>query len=162
MKKCTVCKIEKHLSEFYMIGCWKWKKKYPHVRCKDCEKVIKRKYYIKNKEKLCEYTKKYRLADPERAKRIAEKVYANSDKRKVKARAILNCKIRYGKIIKPENCEVCKEKQKLQAHHDDYDKPLEVKWLCRRCHDLLHRKLKYDTTCTTIYLDLRVDHSEGT
>jgi len=29
---------------------------------------------------------------------------------------------------------------KTQAHHDDYRKPLEVRWLCRDCHMKLHRK----------------------
>jgi integrase len=43
-----------------------------------------------------------------------------------------------GVLTKPENCEICGLKETLDAHHDDYSKPLEVKWLCRSCHKCNH------------------------
>ena len=36
-------------------------------------------------------------------------------------------------------CEVCEEHD-AQGHHDDYSKPLEVRWLCRTHHMELHRR----------------------
>ena len=39
--------------------------------------------------------------------------------------------------IKKVNCQVCGG-VKTEAHHDDYNKPLEVTWLCRSCHTKLH------------------------
>jgi hypothetical protein len=38
-------------------------------------------------------------------------------------------------------CEVCKTNEKVEAHHDDYTKPLEVRWLCRKHHQEHHRKV---------------------
>lgn len=34
-------------------------------------------------------------------------------------------------------CEVCGE-HTVDAHHDDYDRPLDVRWLCRKHHRQLH------------------------
>lgn len=51
-----------------------------------------------------------------------------------------------GKIIKPQHCEKCGRIRKLQMHHADYSKPLEVRWLCMvECHIDADRDLgKYD------------------
>lgn len=47
--------------------------------------------------------------------------------------AILN-----GTLVR-QPCEVC-GKERVDAHHDDYSKPLEVRWLCRGHHMEHHRK----------------------
>ena len=41
-----------------------------------------------------------------------------------------------GKLLR-EECEYCKRID-THAHHDDYSKPLDVRWLCPRHHKLLH------------------------
>lgn len=45
--------------------------------------------------------------------------------------------LRRGKLER-KPCEVCGEK--AQMHHNDYSKPLEVTWLCRKHHLELHAK----------------------
>jgi len=45
-----------------------------------------------------------------------------------------------GKIIKPKDCSSCSIVNKLEAHHSDYSKPLEIVWLCRSCHVTIHKK----------------------
>lgn len=54
--------------------------------------------------------------------------------------------IKRGKLI-PRPCEVCgfegrcrDGRNKIHAHHDDYSKPLEVRWLCKACHHKEHEK----------------------
>lgn len=52
-------------------------------------------------------------------------------------RAVLNAK-RRGRL-KPKPCEVCGSTEAIEAHHDDYQKPLVVRWLCRKHHRAHHR-----------------------
>ncbi len=42
-----------------------------------------------------------------------------------------------GKLVRLP-CESC-GRAPARAHHDDYLKPLEVRWLCQRCHLAWHR-----------------------
>lgn len=44
--------------------------------------------------------------------------------------------------LKPEPCEVCQSAQNIHAHHDDYTKPLEIRWLCRSHHIEWHKSNK--------------------
>lgn len=39
--------------------------------------------------------------------------------------------------LAPQPCEACGA-AKAQAHHDDYQKPLDVRWLCQPCHRAHH------------------------
>jgi hypothetical protein len=49
--------------------------------------------------------------------------------------------VRSGRLVR-KPCEVCGE-PKSEGHHEDYHKPLEVVWLCRRHHKLAHGLLLY-------------------
>jgi len=49
-------------------------------------------------------------------------------------------------VLVPEPCETCGDNPKgsdgrrmVQGHHDDYTKPLEVRWLCQPCHHEWHK-----------------------
>src|ERR1051326_8943148 len=54
-------------------------------------------------------------------------------RRRSNARAYLNVYIRRGKIYK-QPCEVGQTRRNTEGHHEDYSKPLEVRWLCRPHH----------------------------
>ena len=41
-------------------------------------------------------------------------------------------------IVQRGPCEVCGA-QKVDGHHPDYDRPADVRWLCRRHHAEAHR-----------------------
>ncbi len=54
--------------------------------------------------------------------------------------------VRIGSIQKKCSCEKCGDsgtfkdgRTKIQAHHADYNKPLEVEWLCQKCHHEWHK-----------------------
>jgi len=75
--------------------------------------------------------------DPERLHLVDSLEYRMArDPVKVVARRILMQAKCRGKVI-PQPCEVCGE-AKTQAHHDDYAKPLEVRWLCVTHHTAVH------------------------
>lgn len=70
----------------------------------------------------------------ERYKKIAECVrnYRKNNPLANKARIIVFSKKRNGTLIQ-KPCMVCGNK-KSEAHHEDYTKPLKIKWLCKKHH----------------------------
>ena len=46
---------------------------------------------------------------------------------------------RSGKLI-PQPCRNCGATQNIHAHHPDYNKPLDIVWLCQKCYADLHNK----------------------
>lgn len=42
--------------------------------------------------------------------------------------------LKSGALVRPEECVACGGGGPISAHHDDYDKPLDVRWLCHPCH----------------------------
>lgn len=72
-----------------------------------------------------------------------EREKANSRKRprdeRWRARYELNLAVHRGDLARPDRCEVCGGQVRVTAHHDDYAKPLEVRWLCYECHGKQHR-----------------------
>lgn len=56
-------------------------------------------------------------------------------RRKDTARSYAGVYKRRGKLIE-QPCEVCGGKAEM--HHEDYDRPLDVRWLCRKHHMAEH------------------------
>lgn len=63
------------------------------------------------------------------------------------ARAIATKAIKSGELVRGE-CEFNKPWRPcegvIQAHHDDYAKPLEIRWLCHFHHQNLHAEVRRD------------------
>ena len=47
--------------------------------------------------------------------------------------------LKRGTLIRSETCEDCGEGGRIQGHHEDYERPLEVVWVCIPCHGVRHR-----------------------
>jgi len=62
---------------------------------------------------------------------------SNKDKKQV--HRIVQQAIKSGQLIK-QPCEVCSS-IRSEAHHEDYNEPLEVNWLCRKHHQVRHKEI---------------------
>ena len=138
-KECFKCKTVKPLSEFY---------KHANMgdghlnKCKDCTKKDANDHRSRNLEKIREYDKR-RAKLPERVKKNLEcnRIWRKADKRRTAAHNAVARALRIGKLI-PLPCERCGDENSL-AHHEDYDKPLDVMWLCQPCHKQRHKEIEY-------------------
>lgn len=59
---------------------------------------------------------------------------------------------RRGVLVRPAHCPQCGEAGRIEAHHADYARPLEVDWLYRRCHQRLHAALNAVHPATPNYV----------
>lgn len=57
---------------------------------------------------------------------------------KVSARKKVHQALRSGKLER-KPCTICGSTENIEAHHIDYSKPMNVKWICRKHHRELHR-----------------------
>ncbi len=130
MKICRECKTEKSIGSFY---------RHPAMRdghlnkCIDCIKDRVRCYRLKNIERI----RKYDRGRGNRQSVGYLKEYRHKYPLKYKAVLMVNNAIRDNKLFK-EPCEVCGSKKRIHAHHDDYSKPLNVRWLCASHHRQWH------------------------
>ncbi len=139
MKKCFKCGEEKSLSEFY-----KHKKMSDGYlnKCKICTKKDVSNHRTCNIEKIREYDRK-RANEPNRlvAKINYTKNYRAKNLEKYKAHQAVNSALKSGKL-KKQNCTICGTWEKLESHHEDYSKPLDIIWFCSEHHKARHKELK--------------------
>lgn len=111
-----------------------YRKSHPEVYRK-----ANRKYYNKNKEKCLKFQRKYQKKYNKNNKGVvkkAHKKYYENNKEKVIVRMTAGRKI---KIPENQVCQVCNGKLVIERHHSDYSKPLEVQFLCIKCHNSIHK-----------------------
>lgn len=133
-KRCFKCLEIKPLSAYYkhkQMGDGHLNK------CKECTKKDVSERYSKDFDKVRAYEVK-RSKSPERRKNsiIYQRTRRLKDPQKDKARNAVNNAIRDKRLMR-QPCVKCGE-PKSQAHHHDYSKPLDVIWLCFKCHRLEH------------------------
>lgn len=152
MITCTKCKIEKSEDEFYPD---KKKKNGLQSWCKSCcynlnkewvknnserRNEVYRKWCKNNLEKIEKYKPKKREIDKINKRRYRkehpELWIENRKKYWKNAYQIVYKALKTGKL-KKKPCEAC-GKKKAHAHHEDYDKPFEIKWLCPLHHKQYH------------------------
>jgi hypothetical protein len=108
-----------------------------HPYCKDCKYPMQQDWADRNPKAAAKAKAKYQRKYPDRHQRSVDKWIATNGK-KVAAHAAVKKALAAGTLTKePCPCGALE----VEAHHDDYDKPLDVKWRCTDCHrPQYHRK----------------------
>jgi hypothetical protein len=133
MKPCIRCGESKPISEFYV---HKMMADGHLNKCKSCCRSDATANRVRHLDR-------YRQYDRERFSTLRRRMsvekqrisYRTKYPEKRAAHVATGNAIRSGKLVKGP-CEVCGSLV-VDAHHDDYSKPLEVRWLCR-VHHLIH------------------------
>ena len=107
--------------------------------CSWCDNIIEN-FKKKNYCKPCaaKYNREWRSKNPK----------TSLEKYKDIVRSRTRYRINKGLLIK-QPCEICGE-LKVEAHHEDYDEPFKIKWLCIKHHHDLHgsKRRAHASNCT--------------
>lgn len=144
--------------------CGQPRASYSPCYCKDCaakiNKIARKKYKPSDdvlERKRARYHEWYRkrkgniqhsdlpehIAAREKYKSLADASAYMIVKHRV--RSLTRAYIKAGKL-KRLPCEICGTNEAVQAHHDDYDKPMDVRWLCRKHHAEHHKNVPHRTS----------------
>ena len=124
MKSCIACLVVKPIAEFYT---------HPRMADGHLNKCISCcRAYAKGRPDMHMKTDKRSAANAANAKR-----WRGVNPKKARAHNAVNNAIRDGKLVR-QPCEKCGAW--AHAHHDDYDKPLDVRWLCPKHHSKEHHE----------------------
>lgn len=152
MKYCPKCSESKPFSAFHVS---KANKDGLQAYCKECNKIGRSKYKASGKYKTAMAA--WRRAGGSASEKTYHTKYINSDKgraykrrqrakdkkrfpEKFKAWAELHRALKVGAMMR-QPCEICGAVDGIHAHHEDYSKPLDVRWLCVTHHLKEHGKL---------------------
>lgn len=129
MKYCPDCKIIKDPDDFYKAPP---KKDGLRSYCKLCSLKRNKEYMVYYRE----YSKKRYSGDKEFRNRRKESAKKWATPEKNRAHQLVYSWVKIGRLTRGL-CEICSS-TKVQAHHSDYKKPLDVKWLCPSHHRNIH------------------------
>lgn len=147
MTTCKLCGVETHPGNTYSRMT---------SRCRDCHKAAMRanraakvEYYraydtkrFQEDPRVRERHSRYRKTEAGKAalKRGHDRWVSDNPEKRA-AHNALNNAVRDGIVEKPDACQCCGAiGLRIEAHHDDYSRPLVVRWMCRACHLSEHRR----------------------
>lgn len=152
---CKICGATNEAVEFY---------KGVNFRCKECHKRKVRENRKERAEQYQQYEKMRYKRDPHRAE--MNKAYNKTPEGKAShaaavkkrnalhpekraANVIVGNAVRDGRLFKPAECSRCElvpRRRDLHAHHHNYSKPLDVEWICTKCHGVEHHGIAPEPT----------------
>ena len=125
---CNTCKREKTREKSFIEGRRLKNAKGRKSTCSNCGREKEINFL---NESYCEKCKIFK-------KKLIRPYRTEEQKFKDAVRGVTARKIRQGILVRLP-CEKCGTNEDVQAHHDDYYKPLDIRWLCRKHHREHHR-----------------------
>ncbi len=134
MKACIVCKLEKLPDGFYAHPAMADKRM---GICKACHQQRMRMNRLTNPK--VQERDRIRYQRPERKALgiLSARQWRQNHPEAYKAQTALNNAVR-DKRIKRCPCAMCGATKNIHGHHKNYNRPLDVIWLCAKCHNRLH------------------------
>ena len=134
------CSLEekKRRHQYYLAHKDKWVK-----RAHSEERRAHMKEWIAaNKDHIKEYNKKWSESHREEVSEYVRVKYREDPKTQIRRRAAftVHSALKKGEI-KKQPCEICGN-EKVHAHHDNYNNPLDIRWLCLKHHKEWHKNNK--------------------
>ena len=117
-KKCFICGEEKPLGEFYA---------HPQMadghlnKCKECTRAYVARHAAESPKAILETRMRMNAKNPTQ----------------YSAHKVVEAALAAGEIVKPDHCMGCGRpgsETRIGSHHHDYAKPLDVIWVCAKCH----------------------------
>ena len=133
-KTCYVCGENKPLEEFSLHS----KMKDGHLnKCKACARVFSKAWRQGESRKIILEKDRERSNNPERVelRDMIQKRYRKNFPERSRATRALQRAVKKG-LVQKYPCFVCGED--AEAHHPNYDAPLDVVWLCPSHHKQAH------------------------
>lgn len=134
----------------------RWREHFPRVRCYCMESDVEafERFIVRWGLSEVEVLAIPMSPDPAARKRQAASLaslLAQRERRaaegapKVAARRTVCSAVRDGQLEKPDTCEACTKRvgeSNVEALYTDYSRPLDVEWLCRKCHRAKERAIR--------------------
>ena len=132
-KKCAECGRDLSLGEFSKN---KNSKDGLQSRCRQCFSAYNRANYAANREKIKRSVSAYKINNPEKVLETRRRTCIKNPTR-MNASRVVDAAVKAGSIVNPGVCYGCgcaSDEHRIEAHHHDYSKPLDIVWLCTPCH----------------------------
>lgn len=158
-KPCGYCGEAKPVDQFYPRKSGGYSS-----RCIPCDRETSRQWRLANRERARELSHRWALANPDRVRESHRRSPAKTSERVRRWKAanpeavaaanrrwntknlervrmvqrawgFVHRAIQRGVLVRSSTCEACgANDRKITAAHHDYARPLDVRWLCHRCH----------------------------
>ena len=135
-KQCTRCGVMLPLTDFSPCSHGKYGR---YCRCKKCHALLARIRRAKKSQR--ERIRQSQQAWRERNRAVAAAAVRRWKQRhpgRLRAHYAVRAAVLGGLLDRPDRCEQCDRAGRVVAHHADYARPLDVEWLCPRCHARRH------------------------